>query len=986
MFLNCHTWYSFKYGTLSPEKLFQEAKKNNVKKLILTELNNTSSYIEMLRICQENRAEHELEIAVGVEFRKENRFQYLLIAKNNKGFEEINRFLSYCNNQQKSFPDRAPEFEQVVCIYAWKQFHPENLRSYEYIGVRENQLTKFMLDKEHKGFQNKYVAFHPVTFSGELGFSIHRVLRAIDTNVVITKLSPLDQADKGEFMVPPAELEKKFQNFPFLVRNTQTILEQCGIEVTLGTDKNKKKLGESEEADWELLVTLAWEGFQSRYDVSNPELRERFERELNVIKKKEFCPYYMITYDMIRFAKEKGYDFVGRGSGANSIIAYCLGITNVDPIELDLYFERFLNEERTSPPDFDIDFSWKERDFIYDYLFEKHGKNHTCLLGSYSTFQRNAIIREVGKVFGLPKHEIDEIAENPAENFKRDHIKQQIFKYAEHLHDMPSHLSIHAAGVLFSEEPIYLYGATDLPPKNYPVIHMDMYSAEDLGLYKLDVLSQRGLGHIKDTVALVKKTRGISIDITRFKDFKEDEKVKDLLRNSKAMGCFYIESPATRNVLAKLRCEDYLTLVAASSIIRPGVSSSGMMKAYIERYHAVRNGKDYEVIHPKMRELMAETYGVMVYQEDVIRVAHYFAGLTLTQADVLRRGMSGKYRSRKAFQEVQDQFFSNCAERGYDPKVTERVWQEIASFAGYSFAKGHSASFAVESYQSLYLKAYYPLEFMVSVINNFGGFYQSEFYFHEARMLGGRVEAPCVNTSTYLTTLKGEKDIYIGFVHIKSLEQKLAESVIEERERHGPYSGIQDFLHRVNFKAEQAAILIRIGAFRFTGKTKQVLEWEMRLFFSNAHRYTATGELFALEEDNFDLPVLKVREHANAFDEIELLQFPLCDPFLLLKTKERGDTTAATLKEKIGRQVSIVAYLVTIKYTSTKKGETMHFGTFIDQHGVFLDTVHFPDSSRQYPFRGKGFYLIKGKVADDFGVQSIEVAYMEKLPMVSPRE
>jgi len=243
-----------------------------------------------------------------------------------------------------------------------------------------------------------------------------------------------------------------------------------------------------------------------------------------------------------------------------------------------------------------------------------------------------------------------------------------------------------------------------------------------------------------------------------------------------------------------------------------------MMKAYIERFHAVRNGKTYDVIHPKMNEIMHDTYGVMVYQEDVIKVAHHFAGLTLTEADVLRRGMSGKYRSREEFQRVHDKFFENCTKIGYEQKVTDRVWTEIESFAGYSFAKGHSASYAVESYQSLFLKAHYPLEFMVGVINNFGGFYRTEFYFHEARMNGAQIELPCVNKSEYLTTIY-EDQIYIGFVHLKSLETKVGQQIAIERNRNGEFRSLNNFFTRVALGLEQVRILIRIGAFRFTGKT-----------------------------------------------------------------------------------------------------------------------------------------------------------------------
>ena len=512
---------------------------------------------------------------------------------------------------------------------------------------------------------------------------------------------------------------------------------------------------------------------------------ERIENELSIIARKQFTSYYLITLDLIDFAKREGFDFVGRGSGANSTVAYCLGITNVDPIELNLYFERFLNEERVSPPDFDIDFSWDNRDAIYDHLFRTHGHDKVCLLGTHVTYQGKSIIRELGKVFGLPKEEIDALVESRKQDkVKRDHIAAKVLGYAKYIvnKELPSNISIHAGGVLITEKPIYAYTATELPPKGYPVSQFEMHAAEDFGIYKFDILSQRGLGHIKETVKQVKRNQGIDIDVYQFNKFKHDERIKDLMRTGKTMGCFYVESPATRMLLGKLSCDDYLTLVAASSIIRPGVASSGMMKAYIERHHAHRHEKTHKSIHPKMDEIMHDTYGVMVYQEDVIKVANQFAGLTLTEADVLRRGMSGKYRSREEFQCVKDKFFENCAKIGYEQNVIDRVWYEIESFAGYSFAKGHSASYAVESFQSLFLKAYYPLEFMVGVINNFGGFYRTEFYVHEARMSGATIEPPSVNHSNYLTTIY-DKSIYIGFVHLKSLEVKIGQHIHVERER-----------------------------------------------------------------------------------------------------------------------------------------------------------------------------------------------------------
>ncbi|HET7179197.1 MAG TPA: DNA polymerase III subunit alpha, partial [Chryseosolibacter sp.] len=662
----------------------------------------------------------------------------------------------------------------------------------------------------------------------------------------------------------------------------------------------------------------------------------------------------------------------------NSVVAYCLGITNVDPIELDLYFERFLNEERTTPPDFDIDFSWDHRDAIYEYLFSRYGRENVCLLGAHVTYQARSVLRELGKVFGLPKQEIDEMVEAPGKHRDRDHITRLIFKYAQHFKDLPANLSIHAGGVLITEKPIYAFTATDVPPKGLPVSHFDMHGAEDMSIFKFDILSQRGLGHIRQTAALVKKNQGIDVDVNRFSDFKKDPKVHMLLRNSKAMGCFYVESPAMRMLLGKLRCEDYLTLVAASSIIRPGVASSGMMRAYIERFHAVRNGGTYEAIHPKIDELMKETYGVMVYQEDVIKVAHHFAGISLTEADVLRRGMSGKYRSREEFNRVKDRFFEECRKKGYEENVIGRVWFEIESFSGYSFAKGHSASYAVESYQSLYLKAHYPLEFMVAVINNFGGFYKTEFYFHEARMNGATIETPCVNNSEYLTSIRGNC-IYAGFIHLKSLESRLANDIVTERSRNGPYTGLENFLERVNPGLEQLRILIRIGAFRFTGKNKQKLLWEGMLYHSGAKTKATGNTLFDTAPKEYPLPELTRQPIEDAYDELELLGFCVRDPFVMLARSDRGDTRACELMCKVNKPVRMVGYVMATKDSTTKTRETMHFGTFLDADGNVFDTVHFPNVARRYPFRGRGFYEIRGKVVEDFGVPVVEVSKMEKV-------
>ncbi len=991
MYLNCHTHFSFKYGILSPQDLIQEAKRCDVHKLVLTDINNTSGYIEMLRILEQELNGFALDVAMGIEFSDDqNQLLYIGIARDNDGFTELNRFLSQHNLSDTPLPKYPPEFDRVFLIYPWGTIEPAQLRENEYVGVRIHQINRILTSSFVKEI-HKLVIHHPVTFKSKTGFNVHRLLRAVANNTLLSKLSAEQQAHGSEIMVPEQELMDHYRRYPEMIATSKRLLEQCHFKLDFNTDKNKRTFTGSRLNDHHLLKSLAYAGFERRYSHQFPRekkvAQDRLDKELEIISKRNFESYFLISDDIVQFARRKNFSHVGRGSGANSITAYCLGLTDVDPIELDLYFERFLNPERSSPPDFDIDFSWKDRDEVTRYIFDRHGIENTALLGTHTTFKDRSVLRELGKVFGLPKNEIDQIVKYPQYYHDKDGVTRLIFKYAQRLMHMPANLSIHAGRILITEEPIYAYTATDLPPKGYPTAHFEMHAAEDVGIYKFDILSQRGLGHIKDTVEIISKNRKSKVDISQFHEFKKDEKIKKLLRQGRTMGCFYVESPAMRQLLGKLGCDNYRTLVAASSIIRPGVARSGMMREYIHRHH---HPGEFEYLHPLMGELLEETYGVMVYQEDVIKVAHHFAGLTLSEADILRRGMSGKFRSRAEFRRVEEQFFENCRERGYPEEITQRVWFEIESFSGYSFAKGHSASYAVESYQSLFLKAHYPLEFMVGVINNFGGFYKTEFYFHEARMEGAIIESPCVNHSDYTTNIY-EKSIYIGFIHLKSLESKIAQLIPIERRQNGDYASLDNFIRRIPIGLEQMRILVRIGALRFTGKSKSELLWDVHLYFGkNNHdqSYYQAGnhDLFEEPIQEYELPALESVQFEDALDELELLGFSLCDPFNSLKTDKKPNTLAGQLKERLNQPIEMIGYHITTKNTMTKGGKSMYFGTFYDAAGIVFDTTHFPTSAKKYPFQGRGFYWLVGKVVEDFGYPMVEIFYMEKLPMLTPEE
>jgi DNA polymerase III alpha subunit len=545
--------------------------------------------------------------------------------------------------------------------------------------------------------------------------------------------------------------------------------------------------------------------------------------------------------------------------------------------------------------------------------------------------------------------------------------------------NFPNIRSIHAGGILISEEPVTYYTSLDLPPKGFPTTQFDMYMADEIGFEKLDILSQRGIGHINESVEIIMENKGLKIDVHQVKKFKEDEKVNQRLYSGETNGCFYIESPAMRGLLKKLHCNNYLSLVAASSIIRPGVAQSGMMREYIKRFHDPGN---FEYLHPVMEEQLQETYGVMVYQEDVIKICHHFAGLDLSDADILRRAMAGRFRSRKEFERIQGKFFENCRERGYADELTREVWRQIASFAGYAFSKAHSASYAVESYQSLYLKTYFPLEFMVAVINNFGGFYRTRVYVNEARRCGGNIHLPCVNRSHYKTCIY-KTDIYLGFVHVLNLEARVADDIVENRKQYGSYKSLEDFVQRINIGIEQLVILVRLDSFRFTGKRKKQLLWEAHMLLGKSNKEIQNNLLFYERSREFQLPELEQSEIEDAYDEIELLGFPVTvSGFNLLKTKYRSSIFAEDLPGHVGKTIRILGDLVTVKNVRTVKKEWMHFGCFLDARGEFFDTVNFPDSLKSYPFKGYGIYLILGNVVQEFGFPSIEVKKMGKLPFV----
>lgn len=975
MYLNCHSYYSLRFGTFSEIELLELTKENCIDSLALTDINNTSACLNFIRKAKE----YNIKPIVGIDFRNNHQQLYVGLAKNNKGYKELNDFLSYHSQNKIEFPETAPLFQNAFVIYPFKQIiatPKKTLNTNEFIGVTIKDIPKLRLSKTLL-LENKLVILQPVTFRSKKDFNTHRLLRAIDNNILLSRLPEDQQACFSEQMIHKDQITKEFQEFDFIIRNTKNIVNQCTIDFDFSKNKpslNQKTYTGDIQKDNELLKKLCIEGLPYRYKNPDKKVKDRLKKELDLITKMNFVSYFLINWRIISYAQEQGYYYVGRGSGANSIVAYLLKITDVDPIELDLYFERFINSHRTSPPDFDIDFSWRDRQDITRFIFSEF--NHVALLGAYVTFHYKGAVRELGKVFGLPKFEIDKLSRGDYNYNSLDHIHKLVITYSQLLQGIPNYVSIHASGILISEQPLHNYAATDLPPKGFPTVQFDMIIAEDLGLYKFDILGQRGLAKIKEAINIIQynQPEKANFDIHDIEKFKKDPNINALIRDAKCLACFYVESPAMRMLLSKLKTDNYLGLVAASSIIRPGVAKSGMMREYILREHDKERRNNS---HPIMLDLMKDTYGIMVYQEDVIKVAHLFAKLTLDEADVLRRGMSGKFRSRKEFKEVQQKFIQNCRNEGYEEQLIFEIWDQVASFAGYAFPKGHSASYAVESYQSLFLKAYFPLEYLVATLNNGGGFYRPEVYLHEAKLLGAIIHTPCINISHYEHILK-KNNIYLGLNILRNLDHKTSELILLERQIHGDYVSLNDFIDRVPISIEQISILIKIDAFAFTQKNKHELLWEAHFKLHSIPSNYDQPLLFKEKRTEYTLPEFSTSKLEDAFEQIESFGFPICGYYEILTTRPVNQNRANDLKAYLNKKIDIYGYLIAMKNTSTSNGKRMAFGTFLDQFGDVFDTVLFPPVQEKYKLKHKGIYRMYGKVVKEFDFLSIEIIKIVK--------
>ncbi|MFO8007762.1 MAG: DNA polymerase III subunit alpha [Candidatus Brocadiia bacterium] len=876
----------------------------------------------------------------------------------------------------------------------------------------------------------------------------HAVASAIRENMMLKDLLRRERMLAGphSFLQPARQVAARL---PAAVRaeamrNTVRIAERCNLELDTETPHfPRADLPPGETAPGRLR-RVAYEGARRRYGRIRPDVRRRLDKELAVIEKLDFCDYFLVVRDIVEFAEREEIPHVGRGSAANSIVSYSLGISAVDPIRFELPFERFLNEFRTDVPDIDIDFCWRRRDDVIDYVYRRHGAARVAMVSTHSTLRARSAFRDVARVMGLPMDEIDSYSKllprfamsfpdgvgaasrraGSGETPDLPILDHELFPEME---DFPiakepwrtvvrtalkldgcvRHLSIHLGGLVIGDRPLTWYTPLEDSAKGIVVTQYEMDEIETTGLVKMDLLGQRSLSIVSEAARAVRASRGVELDLDRLPD--SDPPTADLLAGGHTMGCFQIESPGMRQLLHMLRASSIMDLIQALSLIRPGPSSSGMKHAFIRR----RRGEEpVRYSTPLLKEALGATYGVMLYQEDILHVARTVAGFTLAEGDELRKFIS-KDRSLEKLQKLRDRFVRGAVGRGVERSAAEDIWKRIEDFAAYSYCKAHATTYGHISYQAAYLKAHWPAEFLASVIANKAGFYDPRTYLADARRFGVEVLAPCVNRSDVEYRAEGDA-IRPGLEFVRALSRRTVERLLKERLR-GEYRSLEDFCARVRPGREELENLILGGTFDSLGLTRPTLLMKMERILSRRERQAPS--------EKRDLPLLQATGQAPpgagpAPDEIHVPAQPpytraervlwelrtlgithsghpldawgndecrmVNDEFR--KARSAARTSDFRLQTSDFKSCAFVGWLVTSRRAVTKNHEYMKFVTLEDREGV-VEVILFPDVYREYGARiaGPGVYCAEGKVKQQHGVRTLIADSIEPVPLPAGR-
>ena len=975
--LAVRSYYSLMGGCSSPERICRRARELGFSGVALTDCNSMIGLWEFLAACQK----HGLRPIVGAQIEgRDSGLSITCLVQNGRGYVNLCNWVSEARKRSDfdilSCAELPVEGMHVLVssLSLLQHFHQKKIAVTADLGSRITEQGSKLRRWARDNGVPAVMSSRAVMATGEEQ-ELFTLMQAIGSNSIYQAGSR--EGGQACCIESPQVYKNRFSVWPEVLPATERLAESCHFSgpafgLVMPPWQNQ---GTSAGCT---LRKKAYKGARVRYgDDLSEAVVERLEHELKIIDSMNFSTYFLVVRKIVHdqsTTKNKSVPRIcGRGSGAASLVAYCLEITNVCPLKHNLYFERFLNPGRSDAPDIDIDFAWDERDAILDRVLKRYA-NHAAMVATIIRFQPRMAIRETAKAFGLAAGEISSHIKSLRSKIENQESLAkpwpQILRLAAQLIDIPRHISVHPGGVVITPEPLQHYVPVELAQKGVPIIQWDKDSAEEAGLVKIDLLGNRSLGVIRDCIDSI-ASKGRNFDEEYWQP-EEDPATKKSIAAGKTMGCFYIESPAMRLLQQKARSGEFEQLVLQSSIIRPAANE--FVREYVRRLH----GGAWHHLHPRLRHVLDETYGLMVYQEDVARVAVAVAGFSHAQADGLRKVMSKKDKVLR-LRDYKARFARGCEANGFDATTRQRLWDMMMSFDGYSFCKAHSASYARVSYQAAYLKTHYPAEFMAAVISNQGGYYPTFAYVSEAKRLGITILPPCVNRSGIRWHGKGA-EIRVGLQSVRDLSHKGMQRIIDNRQNE-PYGSTLDFWRRVELQQDENRALIQAGALDSLSAdgNRSVMAWELAQF-SCTKNMQRTSSLFATKLPTPpQLP--DVAPAKRLHQEYHTLGF-LCNthPLLLYGKGGRGRVKGRELPALTGKQVLFAGWLISGKIVSTKTGEVMEFLTFEDETAL-VETVFFPEVYRRYATRLStgNAYLLWGLVEEEFGATTLTVQKVKSL-------
>lgn len=1051
--LHVHTEYSLLDGSNKIKEYVARVKELGMNSAAITDHGVMYGVIDFYRAAKAAGIKPilgcEVYVAPGSRFEKiaggsgDDRYYHLvLLAENQKGYENLTKIVSkgfvegYYYKPRVDMELLETYHEGIIALSAClagevqksllRGMYEEAVlaaRRYEEIFGKDN----FFLELQDHGMQEQSLVNQQLLrLSQETGISLvatndvhytyaedekpHDILLCIQTGKKLDDENRMRYEGGQYYVKSEAEMRALFPYALEAIENTQKIADRCHVEIEFGVTKLPKYDVPDGYTSWEYLNKLCFDGLYARYEHPEGELTERLNYELGVIKTMGYVDYFLIVWDFIKYARDN--DIMvgpGRGSAAGSIVSYCLGITNIDPIKYQLLFERFLNPERVSMPDIDIDFCFERRQEVIDYVVRKYGADRVVQIVTFGTLAAKGVIRDVGRVMDLPYAFVDSIAKMiPAELnmtlekalqnnelkalYEQDEQVRELIDMSKRLEGLPRHSSMHAAGVVISQKSVDEYVPLSLGSDGSVTTQFTMTTLEELGLLKMDFLGLRTLTVIQNAVQLVEKNTGRKIDIDHI-DYN-DKAVLDSIGTGKTDGVFQLESAGMKSFMKELKPQSLEDIIAGISLYRPGPMD------FIPQY--IKGKNDQSAITydcPQLEPILKPTYGCIVYQEQVMQIVRDLAGYTLGRSDLLRRAMSKKkgdvmQKERQSFVYGNpEEGVPGCVANGIDEKIANKIYDEMIDFAKYAFNKSHAAAYAVVSYQTAYLKYYYPVEFMAalmtSVIDNSG---KVSEYIYTCRQMGIDILPPDINKGEGRFSVDG-KNIRYGLAAIKSVGRPVIDAIIEERKERGPFKHLKDFIERLTGKEVNKRTIesfIKAGAFDSlpgTRKQKMVIYVKILDQVNQERKYSMTGQmsLFDIVSDEqkkeFDIQLPNVGEYEKetllAFEKEVLGIYVSGHPMQEYEAKWRKSISATTMDFQIDEETGrtkvregakeIIGGMITGKtIKNTKTNKTMAFLMIEDLVGT-VEVVVFPkdyEKNRMY-LNEDAKVFVKGRVSEE---------------------